>query len=68
MSSPSRFVVQDVFRKSGVFHSFEMVGPVLYVYEYQVLYPCILNFIPLIIFVEDFKIMNLLFVQFSPLD
>ena len=31
ISSPPRFVVEIVFRKSGVLHSFEMVEPVLFV-------------------------------------
>jgi hypothetical protein len=30
MSSPSRFVVEGVFRQSGVVHSFRMVDPVLF--------------------------------------
>ena len=32
ISSSSRFVVEGVFRKSGVFHSFKMVDPVLFVF------------------------------------
>jgi len=32
ISSSSRFVVEGVFRKSGVVHSFEMVDPVLFVF------------------------------------
>jgi hypothetical protein len=38
ISSPSRFVVQGVFLKSGVTHSFKVVGPVLFVFESHVLY------------------------------
>jgi hypothetical protein len=38
ISSPSRFVVQGVFWKSGVTHSFEMVDPVLFVFESHILY------------------------------
>ena len=38
ISSSSKFVVEGVFRKSGVVHSFEMVDPVLFVFEYHVLY------------------------------
>jgi len=36
-SSPG-FVVQGVFRQSGVVHSFELVDPVLFVFESHVLY------------------------------
>jgi hypothetical protein len=36
-SSPSRFVVEGVFQKSGVVHSFEMVDPVLFVFVSQIL-------------------------------
>ena len=32
ISSSSRFVVEVVFRKSGVVHSFKMVEPVLFVF------------------------------------
>ena len=32
ISSSSRFVVEGVFRKSGVVHSFKMVDPVLFVF------------------------------------
>jgi len=32
ISSSSRFVVESVFRKSGVVHSFKMVDPVLFVF------------------------------------
>jgi hypothetical protein len=35
--SSSRFVVEGVFRKSGVVHSFEMVDPVLFVFGFHVL-------------------------------
>ena len=38
ISSPPRFVVEGVFRKSGVVHSFEMVDPVLFVFGFHVLY------------------------------
>jgi len=38
ISSSSRFVVEGVFRKSGVVHSFEMVDPVLFVLGFHVLY------------------------------
>jgi hypothetical protein len=38
ISSPSRFVVEGVFRKSGVVHSFEMVDPVLFVFGSNVLH------------------------------
>jgi len=37
-SSSSRFVVEGVFRKSGVVHSFETVDPVLFVFGFHVLY------------------------------
>jgi hypothetical protein len=37
-SSPSRFVVEGVFQKSGVVHSFEMVDPGLFVFGSHVLY------------------------------
>jgi len=37
-SSSSRFVVQGVFRKSGVVHSFKMGDPVLFVFDSHVLY------------------------------
>ena len=33
ISSSSRFVVEGVFRESGVVHSFKMVDPVLFVFE-----------------------------------
>ena len=38
ISSSSRFVVEGVFRESGVFHSFKVVDPVLFVFEPHVLY------------------------------
>ena len=38
VSSSSRFVVEGVFRESGVVHSFKVVGPVLFVFESHVLY------------------------------
>jgi len=38
VSSSSRFVVEGVFRESGVIHSFEVVDPVLFVFESHVLY------------------------------
>ena len=37
VSSSSRFVVEGVFRESGV-HSFKVVDPVLFVLESHVLY------------------------------
>ena len=37
ISSTSSFVVEGVFRKSGVVHSFEMVDPVLFVFGSYVL-------------------------------
>jgi hypothetical protein len=36
--SSLRFVGEGVFRQSGVVHSFEVVGPVLFVFESHVLY------------------------------
>ena len=33
ITSSSRFVVEDVFRESGVVHSFKVVDPVLFVFE-----------------------------------
>jgi len=36
--SSSGFVGEGVFRESGVVHSFEVVGPVLFMFESQVLY------------------------------
>jgi len=38
ISSSSRFVVEGVFRKSGVVHSFKMVDLVLFVFGSHVLY------------------------------
>ena len=38
ISSSLRFVVEGVFRKSGVVHSFKMVDPVLLVFGSHVLY------------------------------
>ena len=38
ISSSSRFVVECVFRQSGVFHSFKVVDPVLFVFDSHVLY------------------------------
>ena len=38
ISSSSRFVVEGVFRQSGVVHSFKMVDPGLFVFESHVLY------------------------------
>jgi hypothetical protein len=38
ISFPSRFVVDGVFWKSGVVHSFEMVDPVLFAVGSHVLY------------------------------
>ena len=35
ISSSFRFVVEGVFRKSGVVHSFEMVDPVLFVFGFH---------------------------------
>ena len=42
--SSSRFVVEGVFRESGVVHSFKMVDPVLFVFESHALYSS--NFLP----------------------
>ena len=44
ISSSSRFVVEGVFRESGVVHSFKMVDPVLFVFESHVLYSRDLQF------------------------
>jgi len=44
ISSFSRFVVEGVFRKSGVVHSFKMVDPVLFVFGSHVLYSKDLQF------------------------
>jgi len=38
ISSSSRFVVEGVFRKTGVIHAFKMVDPVLFVFGFHVLY------------------------------
>ena len=38
VSSFTRFVVEGVFRESGVVHSFEVVDPVLFVFESHILY------------------------------
>jgi len=38
VSSPSRLVVEGVFRKSGVVHSFKKVDPVLFIFGSHVLY------------------------------
>ena len=38
ISSSSRFVVEGVFRESGVVHSFMLVDPVSFVFESHVLY------------------------------
>ena len=38
ISSSSSFVVEGVFRQSGVVHSFKMVEPVSFVFESHVLY------------------------------
>jgi hypothetical protein len=38
ISSPSRVVVEGMFRKSGAVRSFEMVDPVLFVFGFHVLY------------------------------
>ena len=38
VSSSSRFVVEGVFRESGVVNSFKVVDPVLFVFESHVLY------------------------------
>jgi len=44
ISSFSRFVVEGVFRKSGVVHSFKVVHPVLFVFGSHVLYSRDLQF------------------------
>jgi len=46
ISSSSRFVIEGVFRKSGVVHSFKMVDPVLFVFGSHVLYSRDLQFFP----------------------
>jgi hypothetical protein len=38
ISSPSKFVVEGVFRQSGVVHSFKMGDPVFFVFGSQGLY------------------------------
>ena len=38
VSSSQRFVVEGVFRESGVVHSFKVIDPVLFVFESHVLY------------------------------
>jgi len=38
ISSSLRFVVEGVFRQSGVVHSFKVVDPVLFVFESHFLY------------------------------
>jgi hypothetical protein len=38
VSSFSRFVIEGVFRKSGVVDSFKMVGPVLFVFGSHIFY------------------------------
>ena len=38
ISSSSRFVVEGVFRESGIVHSFKMVDPVLFAFGSHVLY------------------------------
>ena len=46
VSSSSRFVVEGVFRKTGVVRSFKVVDPVLFVFESHVLYSRDLQFFP----------------------
>ena len=46
VSSSSRFVVEGVFRESGVVHSFKVVDIVLFVFESHVLYSRELWFFP----------------------
>ena len=38
ISSSSRFVVEGVFRESGVFHFFKVVDPDLFVFDSHVFY------------------------------
>ena len=38
ISSSSSFVFEGVFRESGVFHSFKVVDPVLFLFESHILY------------------------------
>jgi len=44
ISSSSRFVVEGVFRKSGIAHSFKMIDPVSFVFGSHVLYSRDLQF------------------------
>ena len=37
-TSSSRFIFEGVFRESGVVHSFNVVDPVLFVFESHILY------------------------------
>ena len=46
VSSYSRFLVEGVFRQSGVVHSFKVVDPVLFVLESHVFYSRDLQFFP----------------------
>ena len=46
VSSSSRFVVEGVFRESGVVHSVDVVDPVLFVFESHILYSRDLQFFP----------------------
>ena len=46
VSSSLRFLVEGVFRESGVVHSFNVVDPVLFICESQVLYSRDLWFFP----------------------
>ena len=46
ISSSSRFVVEGVFRESGVVHSLKVVDPVLFVFESHVFYSRDLEFFP----------------------
>ena len=39
ITSSSRFVVEGVFRESGVVHSFKMVDPILFVFESHICIP-----------------------------
>ena len=45
VSSSPGFVVEGVFRQSGVVHSFEVVDPVLFAFESHVLYSRDLQFL-----------------------
>jgi hypothetical protein len=65
VSSSSRFVVEGVFRESGVFHSFKVVDPVLFAFESHVLFfvYVILNLIALLNILnitENFKMFQIL--------